>query len=91
LNTSGHFRREYFFFLQERRRERLAQDQRDQELLERLRAGNDDDGLEEDIKLAGLKRSGSEDVKVKVETKRCKVTVKEEEVDGMVVLEIQDD
>jgi hypothetical protein len=60
-------------------------------LLERLQAGHAFEGLEEDLKLAGLKRFGSEDVKVEVNAKRCKVTVKEEEVDGTVVLEIQDD
>jgi hypothetical protein len=78
-------------FRQARRQERLEQDRRDQELLERLQAGEDIDELEDDKK-AILKRSASgEEVKVKIESKRCKVTVKEEEIDGKIHLEIQDD
>jgi hypothetical protein len=77
-------------FRQARRQERLEQDRRDQELLERLQAGEDIDELEVDKK-AILKRSASEEVKVKIESKRCKVTVKEEEIDGKIHLEIQDD
>jgi hypothetical protein len=38
-----------------------------------------------------LERPGPELVKEKLEGKRAKVTVKEVEVDGVVVLEIQDD
>lgn len=59
-------------------------------MLESLQAGDDVDELEEDTKPVGLKRSASEEVKVKEEHKRCKVTVKEE-VDGKKILEIQDD
>lgn len=77
-------------FRQARRKERLERDRRDQELLERLQAGEDIDEVEDEKKLI-LKRSAAEEVKVKIESKRCKVTIKEEEVDGKLVLEIQDD
>jgi hypothetical protein len=55
-----------------------------------LQAGESIDELDDDKK-GILKRAASEDVKVKIESKKCKVTVKEEEVDGKLVLEIQDD
>jgi hypothetical protein len=78
-------------FHQAKKQERLAQDLRDQAEIDRLQAGGEVDELEDDKKVV-LKRSGSEEVKVKVESKRCKVTVKEEQdEDGKMVLEIQDD
>jgi hypothetical protein len=60
--------------------------------MERARAGNL--VSEEEIERLARKRSASPEVRVKAEgenaTKRCKVVVKEEEVDGAVVLTIED-
>lgn len=60
--------------------------------MERGRAGNL--VIEEDIERLVTKRSASPQFRVKPEgqsgTKKCKVSVKEEEVDGAVVLTIED-
>lgn len=72
---------------QARREERRAQDRREQELMDRLQAG--DSIAEEDIKRE-LKRSASMEPSIKAEdgneAKKCKVQVKEETVDGLLSL-----
>lgn len=78
--------------MQARRREREEQERRDLELIEMAEAENLIS--EEDMKRLVGKRSASPVARVKTEegngTKRCKVAVKEEEVDGCVVVTIRD-
>jgi hypothetical protein len=80
--------------LQAKRQERLAREaeesRREQELIDRLQAGEEADALE-DLKPIISKRSASTERRVKEEFKRCKVVVKEEEIDGVVHFAIQDD
>jgi hypothetical protein len=64
-------------------------------MLDRIEAGEDIkpeevDDLEEEVRVV-CKRSTSEEAEENEKYKRCKVTVTEEEMDGVTYLAIQDD